>query len=52
LADAQHLPHGRRQAGDRHLKFYETRDNLEVLGTAPVRIRVDPSRSAAVVASL
>jgi len=28
LADAQHLPHGRRQAGDRHLKFYEIRDNL------------------------
>ena len=29
MADAQHLPHGRRQAGDRHLKFYETRDNLD-----------------------
>src|SRR5665811_1365718 len=28
LVDAQHLPHGRRQAGDRHLKFHETRDNL------------------------
>jgi hypothetical protein len=28
LADAQHLPHGRSRAGDRHLKFYETRDNL------------------------
>jgi hypothetical protein len=28
LADAQHLPQGRRQAGDRHLKFHETRDNL------------------------
>ncbi len=28
MADAQHLPQGRRQAGDRHLKFHETRDNL------------------------
>ena len=28
LADARHLPHGRSRAGDRHLKFYETRDNL------------------------
>jgi hypothetical protein len=28
LVDAQHLPHGRRQVGDRHLKFHETRDNL------------------------
>jgi hypothetical protein len=24
----EYLPHGRTQAGDRHLKFYETRDNL------------------------
>ena len=28
MADAQHLPQGRCQAGDRHLKFHETRDNL------------------------
>ena len=28
MADAQHLPQGRHQAGDRHLKFHETRDNL------------------------
>jgi enoyl-CoA hydratase/carnithine racemase len=28
LAVAQHLPQGRCQAGDRHLKFYGTRDNL------------------------
>jgi hypothetical protein len=28
LADAQLLPRGGTQAGDRHLKFYETRDNL------------------------
>jgi ABC-type multidrug transport system fused ATPase/permease subunit len=28
LADAQHLPEGRRQAGDRHLKFHDARDNL------------------------
>jgi len=32
LADARHLPHGRSRAGDRHLKFYETRDNLPVGG--------------------
>ncbi len=28
LGDAQLLPHGRSRAGDRHLNFYETRDNL------------------------
>jgi len=28
LVDAQLLPRGRTQAGDHHLKFYETRDNL------------------------
>ena len=28
MADAQHLPQGRHQAGDRHLKFHEDRDNL------------------------
>ncbi|EUA07909.1 hypothetical protein I546_4912 [Mycobacterium kansasii 732] len=26
--NARHLPHGRSRAGDRHLNFYETRDNL------------------------
>jgi hypothetical protein len=26
LADAQHLPHGRSRAGDRHLKFHESRE--------------------------
>ena len=30
LADAQLLPHRRSRAGDRHLKFYETRDNLSL----------------------
>ncbi|MGD0894904.1 MAG: hypothetical protein ABSA08_02630, partial [Acidimicrobiales bacterium] len=24
----EHLPEGRRQAGDRHLKFHDERDNL------------------------
>ncbi|MGH3342051.1 MAG: hypothetical protein ACRDPK_04040, partial [Carbonactinosporaceae bacterium] len=28
LAVAQHLPHGRHQAGDRHLKFHIERDDL------------------------
>jgi hypothetical protein len=28
LADAQHLPQGRSQAGDRHLKFHDARGNL------------------------
>ncbi len=28
MVDAQLLPRGRTQAGDHHLKFYETRDNL------------------------
>jgi len=32
LADAQHLPQGRHQAGDRHLNFHETRDNLALGG--------------------
>ncbi|MGD9517526.1 MAG: WhiB family transcriptional regulator, partial [Mycolicibacterium sp.] len=26
--NARYLPHGRFRAGDRHLNFYETRDNL------------------------
>lgn len=30
MADAQHLPQGRHQAGDRHLNFHETRDNLSL----------------------
>ncbi len=30
LADAQLLPHRRSRAGDRQLKFYETRDNLSL----------------------
>lgn len=29
MADAQHLPQGRHQAGDRHLNFHESRDNLD-----------------------
>jgi hypothetical protein len=33
----EYLPHGRTQAGDRHLKFYETRDNLS---TPPEFFRV------------
>ena len=33
LADARHLPHGRSRAGDRHLNFYETRDNLHTHST-------------------
>jgi hypothetical protein len=28
LVVARHLPHGRSPGGDRHLKFYEARDNL------------------------
>ncbi|MGI8867405.1 MAG: hypothetical protein ACR2F6_00755 [Mycobacteriales bacterium] len=31
MAVAQHLPQGRHQAGDRHLNFHETRDNLALL---------------------
>ncbi len=33
MAVAQHLPRGRNQAGDRHLKFHDDRDNLRVEGT-------------------
>ena len=28
MADARHLPQAGLERGDRHLKFYETRDNL------------------------
>ncbi len=35
MAVAQHLPQGRSQAGDRHLNFHETRDNLK---TGPARL--------------
>jgi GNAT superfamily N-acetyltransferase len=28
LSEAQHLPQGRHRTGDRHLEFYETRDNF------------------------
>src|SRR5258708_15139087 len=31
--NARHLPHGRSRAGDRHLNFYETRDNLSITST-------------------
>jgi class 3 adenylate cyclase len=34
LAVAQHLPQGSCQAGDRHLNFHETRDNLGIRGVA------------------
>jgi hypothetical protein len=34
----EHLPDGRRQAGDRHLKFHDERDNL------PVRGRIEQRR--------
>jgi hypothetical protein len=32
VINARHLPHGRSRAGDRHLNFYETRDNLARMG--------------------
>jgi hypothetical protein len=42
LADARHLPHGRSQAGDRHLKFHETRDNLSSTSSRPkTDVKVD-----------
>jgi transposase len=52
LADARHLPHGRSRAGDRHLNFYDTRNNLRrgvptglqeiaQLGRTPSRRRAD-----------
>jgi hypothetical protein len=31
-ADAQHLPQGQASGGDRHLKFHESRDNLQASG--------------------
>jgi hypothetical protein len=34
--NARHLPHGRSQAGDRHLNFYETRDNLGEIDEDPL----------------
>jgi len=38
LAVAQHLPQGRHQAGDRHLNFYETRDNLQLTVVEPISL--------------
>ncbi len=38
MAVAQHLPRGRHQAGDRHLKFHEDRDNL---GFRKVKVSAD-----------
>jgi hypothetical protein len=35
LADHRDLPDGRAQVGDRHLKFYEPRDNLPLTGQEP-----------------
>ena len=37
MAVAQHLPQGRCQAGDRHLNFHETRDNLQIGADAALR---------------
>ena len=33
----EYLPHGRTQAGDRHLNFHETRDNLRLMAAARPR---------------
>jgi hypothetical protein len=45
LAVAQHLPQGRHQAGDRHLKFHDVRDNLR-LGLRPEDPGVLPASDA------
>ena len=37
MADAQHLPQGRHQAGDRHLKFHESWDNLAITAAGQVQ---------------
>ncbi len=47
MADAQHLPQGRRQAGDRHLKFNETRDNLVIERARHVVVPFDSSKAGA-----
>ncbi len=44
MVDAQLLPRGRTQAGDHHLKFYETRDNL---GSQPAWANAKALKSAA-----
>jgi len=46
LAVAQQLPHGSCQAGDRHLKIHETRDNLQTPDADQVRTRCGPGRAA------
>ena len=43
LAVAQHLPQGRSQAGDRHLNFHETRDNLPAPATSGQRFHIGPA---------
>ena len=48
MAVAQHLPRGRHQAGDRHLKFHEDWDNLIVvfpLSVRPMSVVTSPRRS-------
>jgi hypothetical protein len=37
LADTRDLPDGRSQAGDRHLKIHDERDNLSQIGTGHAR---------------
>ena len=37
MAVAQHLPEGRRQAGDRHLKFHDAGGNLRGIVTGEIK---------------
>ena len=50
MADARHLPQAGLERGDRHLKFYETRDNLRIAtldGLGHWWMLQDPVRGAA-----
>ena len=46
MAVAQHLPRGRHQAGDRHLKFHDDRDNLVAVAVGPLGGRPGCSSAA------
>jgi hypothetical protein len=51
LAVARHLPPGRHRAGDRHLNFYDSRDNLATLRRLGLR-RIQMSKYCVAVALL
>ena len=52
LAEARHLPRGRHRAGDRHLNFHETRDNLDLLTALTDESKLATFKAAAALEDL